>query len=419
MACRRVVVTGVGLLTSLGHLTSSVWGKILAGESGVRINSGLPDGFPSRISSEVLDFKVDSYGLPREILQKLRKMDEFISYGVVAAKIALEDSGLEPIDEAQSRACGVAVGAGIGGIRTIEHYYGQYSVGGVRRISPFFVPGTIINMTSGMISIMSNFKGPNYAIVSACATGAHNIGAAARNIERGEADVMLAGGCESVDKSVLCFGGFASAKALSTRNDEPQQASRPWDRDRDGFVIGSGAGVVVLEEYEHAKKRSAHIYGELVGYGTSADAWHITMPNENGDGMVAAMEIAIKDAGSDVGNKIGYINAHATSTPLGDKIESLAIERAFGDRAAKIPVSSTKSMLGHMLGAAGSVEAILTLLALQSQQVPPTINLENPGDGCRLDYVPNHARDHKFTYAMSNSFGFGGTNASLIFRQVS
>lgn len=416
---RRVVVTGVGLVTSLGNDVATVWDNALAGKSGVRRNPCMPEESKVHISSAPQDFKVEDFGLPDSTLKLMRRMDTFIAYGTVAAKLALEDAGLPiPVEEGHSSRFGVAIGSGIGGIKTIEDQHQARIAGGMRKVSPYFVPGSIVNMAAGIVSIMANLKGPCYAITNACSTGSYNIGAATRNIQLGEADVMLAGGCESTNDSEMSVAGFASAKTLSTRNDDPERASRPWDRDRDGFVIGSGAGVLVLEEYQRAKSRNSRIYGEIVGIGMSSDAHHIAAPETSGTGMATAMRNALQDAGGGAFDGLGYINAHATSTPMGDKIESVAVEKVFADRAKSIPISSTKSMHGHLLGAAGSVEAILTLLALQSQKVPPTINLDNPEEGCVLDYVPNSARDHKFDYAMSNSAGFGGANFSLVMQRL-
>jgi len=344
-----------------------------------------------------------------------KKMDEFIHYGVAASFMALDDSGLEVTEENAER-IGVIVGSGIGGILGIEETAIKYSQGGPRKISPFYVPSTIINMLPGQISIMRGLKGPNFSAVSACATSNHSIGTAMRMIQYGDADVMLAGGAER-GSSPTSMGGFCSMKAMSTRNDEPTRASRPWDKERDGFVLGDGAGVLVLEEYEHAKKRGARIYCELAGYGASSDAWHMTAPSENGEGPARCMGIALRDAKLNP-DQVDYLNAHGTSTPLGDLAETLAMKRALGDHAYKIMVSSTKSMTGHLLGAAGGIEAIFSVLALQHGVIPPTINLEQPGEGCDLDYVPNVARQKQIEVAVSNGFGFGGTNGTLVFRRL-
>jgi 3-oxoacyl-[acyl-carrier-protein] synthase II len=409
---RRVVVTGLGLLTPVGNNVANTWGNIQNGVSGI----GLIDhfdttGFAARIGGSIKGFEVTDY-IPRK---DAKKMDPFIHYGMAAGIEAVEDSGLE-ITEDNAYRVGVAIGSGIGGLPGIEHGTEQFLNGGARKISPFFIPSNIINMISGHISIKYGMKGPNFSIVTACSTGTHNIGDAARLIEYGDADVMVAGGAEMAT-SPTGLGGFASAKALSTRNDDPQAASRPWDKDRDGFVLGDGAGVMVLEEYEHAKKRGAKIYAELVGYGMSGDAYHMTAPSEGGEGAARCMQNALKNAGLN-SEQIDYINAHGTSTPAGDVVETRAVKRTFGDHARKLAVSSTKSMIGHLLGAAGGVEAVFSVLALRDQVAPPTINLDNPDTECDLDFVPHEARQMKMEFALSNSFGFGGTNGTLIFRRA-
>ncbi|WP_299789163.1 beta-ketoacyl-ACP synthase II [uncultured Shewanella sp.] len=411
MSKRRVVVTGIGLVTPVGNTVDSSWKALVSGKSGIApITKFDASEFSTRFSGSVKDFEVEQYMSKKDA----RKMDLFIQYGMAAGIQAITDSGLE-MDKLDPARVGTAVGAGMGGMPLIEQAHSALLKGGPRKISPFFVPSTIINMISGHLSIKYGMTGPNFAVTTACTTGVHNIGFAARTIAYGDADVMVAGGAEDVT-CPLAVGGFGSAKALSTRNDDPQAASRPWDRDRDGFVIGDGAGVMVMEEYEHAKARGATIYGELVGFGMSGDAFHMTSPPADGAGAAAAMANAIKDA--KVANEsIGYINAHGTSTPAGDKAEASAVKSVFGDHAYDLLVSSTKSMTGHLLGAAGSVEAIITLLALKDQVIPPTLNLDNPDEGCDLDFVPHTARDHKFDYALCNSFGFGGTNGSLLFKK--
>ena len=412
MLKRRVVVTGLGMVTPLGVTVTDSWNRIVAGNSGVReISTFDASQFPVKICANVENFDAHRYFNPKDE----RKIETFIQYGVAAAVQAMEDSGLV-IDSELGLRSGVSIGSGIGGLYSIQKNHDYYLEGGPRKISPTFIPYAIINMVPGVVSIRFGCHGPNLSIVSACSTGAHNIGNAARLISYGDADVMIAGGCEMAT-TILGIGGFAACRALSRRNDDPQKASRPWDRDRDGFVLGEGAGVVVLEEYELAKRRGAKIYAELVGYGASCDASHITLPDQDGLGSALAIQNAIKDAAANV-EDIGYINAHATSTSLGDLAEVTGIKRALGDYAYRVPVSSTKSMIGHLLGAAGSVEAILTILSLDKQIVPPTINLDNPDDGCDLDFVPHTARDHRFTIAISNSFGFGGTNTCLAFKKV-
>ncbi len=412
MSKRRVVVTGLGLLTPVGNTVEDSWKNIVAGKSGIApITSFDASQFSTRISGSVKDFDATQYLSPKD----LKKMDTFIHFGIAAGIQALEDSGLEVTDENAER-IGVAIGSGIGGLPTIERNRDAYVAGGPRKISPFFVPSSIINMVSGNLSIMRGLKGPNISIVSACTTGAHNIGDAARMISYGDADIMVAGGSEMAT-SALGVGGFAAARALSTRNDDPEAASRPWDQDRDGFVLGDGAGVVVLEEYEMARARGADIYCELAGYGMSGDAYHMTAPSEGGEGAARCMLNALKDAGLNPEN-VDYINAHGTSTPAGDVAETLAVKLALGDHAYKTLVSSTKSMTGHLLGAAGGIEAIFSILALRDQVVPPTINLDNQDPECDLDYVANTAREANLSVTMSNSFGFGGTNGTLVFKSL-
>ena len=412
MSKRRVVITGLGLLTPVGNTVEESWKNIVAGKSGISLITAFDASkFSARISGSIKNFDADQYITHKD----QKKMDTFIHYGIAAGTQALTDSGLEVTEENAER-IGVAIGSGIGGLPFIEKSYEAYSAGGPRKISPFFVPSSIINMVSGNLSIMYGLKGPNISIVSACTTGAHNIGDAGRMISYGDADVMIAGGAEMATCH-LGIGGFAAARALSTRNDDPEAASRPWDVDRDGFVLGDGAGVVVLEEYEMAKKRGAKIYCELVGYGMSGDAYHMTSPSEGGEGAARCMVNAMNDAGLNA-EDIGYINAHGTSTPAGDVAETMAVKRAMGDHAYKLVVSSTKSMTGHALGAAGGIEAIFSILALRDQVAPPTINLDNQDPVCDLDFVANTARDLKLSATMSNSFGFGGTNGTCIFKSV-
>ncbi|HXR62804.1 MAG TPA: beta-ketoacyl-ACP synthase II [Rudaea sp.] len=409
---RRVVITGLGIVSPVGNDVTTAWRNILAGNSGIGpVTHFDASTFPTRIAGEVRDFDPAKFVAPKDV----KKMDPFIHYGIAASIDALADAGLHPHEHDAER-IGVAVGAGIGGIHTIERTSIIYHEQGQRRISPFFVPSSIINMASGNLSIMLGLKGPNIACVTACTTATHNLGLAMRMIQYGDADVMVAGGAEYATTGVA-MGGFCSARAMSTRNDEPHKASRPWDKDRDGFVLSDGAGVLVLEDYEHARKRNARIYCELVGFGMSADAYHITSPSEDGDGAARCMSSAMKDAGLNP-EQIGYINAHGTSTPAGDLAESQAIKRCFGEQAKKVMVSSTKSMTGHLLGAAGGVEAIFCVLAMRDSVVPPTINLDQPGEGCDLDYVPNTARQARVDVALSNSFGFGGTNGTLVFRTI-
>jgi 3-oxoacyl-[acyl-carrier-protein] synthase II len=410
---RRVVVTGLGIVSPVGNTVKAAWDNIVAGNSGIGpITRFDVADFPVRFGGEVRDFDVSAF-IPNK---DARRMGEFIHYGVAAACDAIKDSGIE-ITEANARRAGVAIGSGIGGLHGIELAYQAFLDGGPRKISPFFVPGNIINMIAGNLSIMYGLKGPNIAIVTACTSATHNIGVAARTIAYGDADIMIAGGAEMAT-CPTGIGGFSSARALSTRNDDPEGASRPWDRDRDGFVLSDGAGVLVLEEYQLARARGAEIYAEIAGFGMSGDAYHMTQPSEGGEGPAQCMDAALADAGLNHGD-VDYINAHGTSTPAGDIAETLAIKRSFGDQASKLAISSTKSMTGHLLGAAGGVEAVFTLLALRDQVAPPTINLENPGAECDLDYVPNTARKMKLDVAISNSFGFGGTNGTLVFRRMS
>lgn len=412
MAKRRVVVTGLGMLSPLGNCVDSSWKAILQGESGIGpITHFDTEGFSTRIAGEVKGFEPTDY-IPKK---ETRKMDRFIQLGIAAGMQALKDSSLEITADNAGRV-GVAIGSGIGGLELIESNHKKLLGSGPRKVSPFFVPSTITNMIAGFLSIMEGLKGPNLNIVTACTTGVHNIGVAARTIAYGDADAMLAGGAEA-SITPLGVAGFAAARAVSSRNDEPQVASRPWDKDRDGFVMGEGAGVLMLEEYEHAKQRGATIYAELIGFGMSGDAYHMTSPPENGEGAAAAMQAALNDAAI-MPADVGYINAHGTSTPAGDVAEVRAVKSVFADAAKAVPVSSTKSMTGHLLGAAGSVEAIFTLLALRDQVLPPTINLDNPGDECDLDFVPNHSRATTMEYALCNSFGFGGTNGSLVFKKA-
>ena len=409
MIGRRVVVTGMGMLSPLGNTVDTTWENILAGKSGMApIESFDVSAFSTRFSASVKDFDVSLY-LPEK---DARKMDLFVQFGMAAGIQAMRDSGLEITEEMAPRV-GCAIGSGIGGIGQIEKNAAIISTSGPRRISPFFVPGSIINMIAGNLSVMYNLQGPNLAIVTACTSGTHNIGLGAKLIAQGDADAMLVGGAEMATTPVG-LGGFAAARALSTRNDDPTAASRPWDMDRDGFVLGDGAGVLVLEEYEAARARGANIYAEIIGFGMSGDAYHMTLPPEDGRGAAAAMSNAIRDAGINV-ERINYINAHGTSTSAGDLAESRAVETVLGAAAAQVAVSSTKSMVGHLLGAAGAVEAIFTILALRDQVAPPTTNLDNPDEGCTLNYVPNTAQQRPIDCALSNSFGFGGTNGSLLF----
>ncbi|MDH3887455.1 MAG: beta-ketoacyl-ACP synthase II [Gammaproteobacteria bacterium] len=413
MSKRRVVVTGLGVVSPVGNSVKAAWDNILAGKSGIApiTNFDVSD-FSVRFGGEIRDFDVSEY-IPNK---DARRMGEFIHYGIAAASQAIKDSGIEITDANASRA-GVAIGSGIGGLHGIENAYSAYLDGGPRKISPFFVPGNIINMIAGNLSIMYGLKGPNIAIVTACTTSTHNIGVAARTIAYNDADIMVAGGAE-MTTCPTGIGGFASARALSTRNDDPAAASRPWDTDRDGFVLSDGAGILVLEEYEQARARGANIYAEISGFGMSGDAFHMTQPSEGGEGPAQCMDAALADAGLNHAD-VNYINAHGTSTPAGDVAETLAIKRSFGELAGQVAISSTKSMTGHLLGAAGGVEAVFTLLAIRDQVAPPTINLDNPDPQCDLDYVPNTAREMEITTAISNSFGFGGTNGTLVFSRLS
>ncbi|MCC7080237.1 MAG: beta-ketoacyl-ACP synthase II [Burkholderiales bacterium] len=412
MSRRRVVITGMGVVTPVGIGLGETWPRIVGGESGItRITHFDATAMASQIAGEIKAFDVSKY-LPAK---EARRMDRFVHLGLAASIEAIGDSGLE-VTAANAERIGVIIGSGIGGLPMIEETHREYVKSGPRRISPFFVPGTIINMVSGNLSIMFGLKGPNLAVVTACTSAAHSIGEAGRLIEYGDADVMIAGGAEST-VSPLGIGGFSAARALSTRNEDPAGASRPWDRGRDGFVLGEGAGVVVLEEYEHAKRRGANVYCELAGYGMSADAHHMTAPCEDGEGAARCMVNALRNAGLNA-EQVHYINAHGTSTELGDIAETVAIKRCFGAAAQKVAISSTKSMTGHLLGAAGGVEAIFSVLAIRNQVVPPTINLTDPDPRCDLDYVPNAARDMRVDVALSNSFGFGGTNGTLVFRRI-
>lgn len=412
MSRKRVVVTGLGLVTPLGNTVEASWSNIVSGKSGIApITHFDTAGLSTTFGGSVKDFDISPYLNPKEA----RKMDLFIQYGMVAAAQAIADSGIE-CTEANAERIGVAVGSGIGGLPMIEHNHAALLKSGPRRISPFFVPGSIINMISGNMAITHGFKGPNIAITTACTTGTHNIGYSARTIAYGDADVMVCGGAEMAT-TPLGLGGFSAARALSTRNDDPQAASRPWDIDRDGFVLSDGAGVMVLEEYGHAHARGAPIYAELAGFGMSDDAYHMTAPPEDGRGAAMSMRNAIKDARIEP-SRVDYINAHGTSTAAGDLAESRAVEQVLGSAAESVAVSSTKSMIGHLLGAAGAVEAVFSVLAIRDQVAPPTINLDNPQPGCRLDYVPHTARDLSIQASLSNSFGFGGTNGSLLFTRV-
>ena len=409
---RRVVVTGMGMISPVGNTVDETWANILRGKSGAAtIESFDVSAFSTQFSASVKNFDASPYLAPKES----RKMDVFVQFGMVAGIQAVQDSGLEVTEETAHR-IGTSIGSGIGGIGQIEKNTEIIRTSGPRRISPFFVPGSIINMIAGNLSIKFGFQGPNLAIVTACTSGTHNIGMAARLIERGDVDAMVVGGAEMATTPVG-LGGFAAARALSTRNDDPEAASRPWDRDRDGFVLGDGAGVIVVEEYEFAKARRAHIYAELIGFGMSGDAYHMTSPPEDGRGAQLAMRQAIEDAGID-GSQIDYINAHGTATMAGDMAETRALKAVLGAAAADVAISSTKSMIGHLLGAAGAVEAIFSILALRDQVAPPTINLDNPDEDCDLNYVPHTAQEMKIDYALSNSFGFGGTNGSLLFKRM-
>jgi 3-oxoacyl-[acyl-carrier-protein] synthase II len=413
MTRRRIVVTGLGLVTPLGNTVADSWANLLAGQSGIaNITRFDASKMGVRFAGEVKGFNIEEYIPAKEA----RHMDAFIHYGIAASMQAVKDSGLatgDALDAEQAERIGVMVGSGIGGLPMIEASHGEYLERGPRRISPFFVPASIINMISGHVSILCGYKGPNLGVVTACTTGLHSIGLAARLIEYGDADVMIAGGAEST-VSPLGVGGFAAARALSTRNDDPTTASRPWDRDRDGFVLGEGAGVMVVEEYEHAKKRGARIYAELSGFGMTGDAYHMTAPNV--DGPRRSMALALRNAGINA-DQVQYVNAHGTSTPLGDANETNAIKLAFGDHAKKLVVNSTKSMTGHLLGGAGGIESVFSVLALHHQVSPPTINLFNQDPECDLDYCANTAREMPIEYAVKNNFGFGGTNGTLVFRR--
>ncbi len=409
---RRVVITGMGMVGPVGLNVPDSWSNILAGKSGIKpLEHFDVSDFSVRFGGSVWGFDVNDYMSPKEA----KKMDHFIHYGIAAGIEAIADSGLETTEE-NAHKIGVAIGSGIGGLTGIERGHKAYTRGGPRKISPFFVPSNIINMISGNLSIMYGYKGPNFAIVTACTTGTHNIGEAGRMVQRGEADVMIAGGAEMAT-SPTGLGGFAAARALSTRNDDPETASRPWDKDRDGFVLSDGAGVVVLEEYEHAKKRGAKIYAELIGFGMSGDAYHMTLPSAGGEGASRCMNNALRDAGVNP-DEVDYVNAHGTSTPAGDVAETTAVKNTFGEHASKLAMSSTKSMTGHLLGAAGGIEAIFSALALRDQVAPPTINIFTPDPECDLDYVPGEAREMKMDVVLSNSFGFGGTNGTLVLRKA-
>ena len=412
MSKRRVVVTGLGAISPLGNDLASTWDGIVNGRSGIGpIMHFDTTGFSTRIGGMVKDFDPLQWITPKDA----KKMDPFIHYGVAASLMAMRDAGLE-VTESNAERIGTIIGSGIGGLLGIEEQTIKFHESGPRKISPFYVPSTIINMLPGQITLLTGIKGPNFSAVSACASSNHSIGMAMRLIQHGDADVMIAGGAER-GSTPTAVGGFCAMKAMSTRNDDPTRASRPWDKDRDGFVLGDGAGILVIEEYEHAKARGARIYCELVGSGASSDAFHMTAPSENGEGPARCMVAALKDAGLNP-EQIGYLNAHGTSTPLGDLAETLAIKRAFGDHAKAMMVSSTKSMTGHLLGAAGGVEAVITIMTLHTGVIPPTINLDEPGEGCDLDYVPNVARERRIDYAVSNGFGFGGTNGTLVFGRL-
>jgi len=412
MSHRRVVVTGLGIVSPVGNTLADAWDSISNGRSGIgNITRFDVSAFATQICGEVRDFDPKAWVPPKDV----KKMGAFIHYGIAAATMAMADAGLE-ITDANAERAGVLIGSGIGGLREIEDTAIDLHNGGPRKVSPFYVPSTIINMISGQLCILKGFKGPNFTAVSACASSNHSIGTAMRMIQYGDADIMVAGGAEQ-GCTPTSVAGFNSMKALSTRNSEPTKASRPWDKDRDGFVLGDGAGILVLEEYESAKARGARIYCELAGFGASSDAYHMTAPSENGEGPARCMAMALRDAKLNA-TDVQYLNAHGTSTPLGDLAETQAMKRAFGDHAYKIMVSSTKSMTGHLLGAAGGVEAVFSIMALHTGIIPPTINLDNPGEGCDLDYVPNVAREQKIDVAMSNGFGFGGTNGTLVFKRI-
>jgi 3-oxoacyl-[acyl-carrier-protein] synthase II len=410
---RRVVVTGLGLVSPVGNDVATAWEAILAGRSGIApVTRFDTTNFPVHFGGEIRDLDLEPYITAKDA----RRMDAFMQYGVVAGMQAMRDSGLV-VTEANSDRIGILMGSGMGGLESIEEAYDRYmETNSPKKVSPFFIPGSIINLVSGHLSMAFNVTGPNLAVATACTTSTHALGLAMRLIQYGEADALLAGGSEMAT-CVTGMSGFSQAKALSQRNDDPTAASRPWDKDRDGFVMGDGAGAMLLEEYEQAKARGANIYAELVGFGMSGDAYHVTSPPEDGEGARKAMAKALADAALNP-DEVQYVNAHATSTPLGDRAETTAIRRAFGAAADRLAVSSTKSMTGHLLGAAGAVEAIFSVLALRDQVAPPTINLHEPGEGCDLDYVPNEARRLRLTHTLSNSFGFGGTNGSLVFRRV-
>jgi 3-oxoacyl-[acyl-carrier-protein] synthase II len=413
MSKRRVVITGLGVVSPVGNDVDTAWASILAGRSGIsKVERFDTTTFPTHFGGEIRQLNLEPYMSSKEA----RRMDAFMQYGVVAGIQAMRDSGLS-VTETNSERIGVLMGSGMGGLESIEQAHDKYKeTNSPKKVSPFFIPASIINLVSGHLSISFKITGPNLAVATACTTSTHALGLAMRLIQYGEADAMIAGGSEMAT-CVTGMSGFAQAKALSQRNDDPQAASRPWDKDRDGFVMGDGAGAMMLEEYEHAKARGARIYAEIVGFGMSGDAFHVTAPPEDGEGARKAMAKALSDAQVNP-DQVQYVNAHATSTELGDKAETLAIKRAFGAAAGKLAVSSTKSMTGHLLGAAGAVEAIFSVLALRDQVAPPTINLHQPGEGCDLDYVPNTARQMRLEYTLSNSFGFGGTNGSLVFRRV-
>lgn len=412
MSKQRVVVTGLGLITSLGLNVEDTWKAILAGKSGVSLIDHFDaSDLSAKICSRVKNFDPLVYMTEKDA----RKRDLFIQFGIAAAAQAIQDANIQ-ISESESHRAGVAMGSGIGGLPMIEKSHAILLESGPRKISPFFIPGVIINLLAGNISIMYGLRGPNIAVVTACTTGTHNIGLAARSIQHGETDIMIAGGAEMATTK-LGVGGFAALRALSTRNDAPEKASRPWDKDRDGFVLGDGAGAVVLESYEHAKKRGAKIYAELVGFGMSGDAYHMTSPAPGGSGGSYAMENALRDAGMNP-EEVDYINAHGTSTPVGDELEVVGVKRTFGDHAYKLAMSSTKSMIGHSLGAAGAIEAVFCILAMRDQVAPPTINLDNPSEGCDINLVPHQAQEMRIQTALSNSFGFGGTNGTLIFKKI-
>jgi len=409
---RRVVITGIGMVTPLGITTNETWEAIIAGKSGIKPVTHFDiSELPTKFAGTIRDFDMSAFLSGKD----MRKMDPFIQYGIIAATEAIADSGIGEANTDLTRV-GVAIGSGIGGITYIEETCNKVITSGARRVSPMFIPSIIINMAAGHISMRHGFQGPNLAYATACTTGTHSIGEAARIIAYGDADVMVAGGTEK-SSTLVGMSGFSAARALSTRNDDVEAASRPWDKDRDGFVVGDGAGILVLEELEHAKKRGAKIYAELVGYGRSACAYHITLPSPDGKGAILAMQAAINDAQLNI-TDIQYINAHATSTLAGDEIENIAIKKLFKDHAYKLMISATKSMTGHLLGAAGAIEAAFCILAMQQSIVPPTINLDNPSEGCDLDYVPHTARQHTLDITLSNSFGFGGTNASLVFKKL-